>query len=355
MSVLEAVGKMPYDFSRPGCAAWNWPQSSPPTTSDDSTRLTRGGRLSAHSAGEVRAAPRAAGSGRRLHQARRRAAPLTVPAGAGARVEAAALGNALPGVVHQPAQAAEQPFVVGRPAKSETFPHGLRIHAHRDPQGQPDHRDAGEGPQRRRQQPQEGRLGDAAHVQHVPCRPVVLQDVGAHVVPVPLEVLPAPGDGLHREPVQRVPADVLVEERVPLRFGEAAAEPLGHLHGQHEERGVRPVERARVEGVVRAAVLVDPADRGVVAAHLTGCPDGERAVVDHSPYRVQRAEEALPALLEEARVLGDARAQLGVHVLHRSGPGGQEKASPVAEPAPGEGVGAERLGRSRVGRVRSGD
>jgi hypothetical protein len=49
----------------------------------------------------------------------------------------------------------------------------------------------------------------------------------------------------------------------------------------------------------------------VVAAHLERGPVGARAVVDDPADRVERAEQPLPALLEEPRVLLDAGAEPG--------------------------------------------
>ena len=56
---------------------------------------------------------------------------------------------------------------------------------------------------------------------------------------------------------------MFVEQLALFGFGQPAAEVLGHLDHQHEERGVRPVERLGVQRVVAAAGGVDALD-GVV-------------------------------------------------------------------------------------------
>jgi len=195
-----------------------------------------------------------------------------------------------------------------------------------------------------RQPRQERRLVELVELEDVPGRSVVFQHVGAHVLPVDLEVLPGLGNRPHAHVVHPVPLDVFGEQLPLLGFGDPAHEVVGDEDRAHEERRVRPVVGVRVERVIAAAAGVDALDVVVVTADLQRGLVRLRAVVDHPADRVQRAEQPLPPFPEELRVLLDARAQLGVHVLHRPGPQPDEQAAPVAEVLPGQRIRAERDG-----------
>ena len=140
---------------------------------------------------------------------------------------------------------------------------------------------------------------------------------------------------------------MLVEQLALLGLGQSAAEVLGGLDDEHEERGVRPVEGLGVQRVVAAALGVGALDGLVVALDLGAGLRGALAVVDHAHDRVDRPGDPLQRLAEQDRVLLDAGAELGVHVLHRADPDAQHARAEVAEVLPGQGVGAERIGGRR--------
>ena len=151
------------------------------------------------------------------------------------------------------------------------------------------------------------------------------------------------GHRAHAHPVHPVPLHVLVEQLVLLGFGQAAAEVLGGLDDQHEERGVRPVERLGIECVIAPAVGVDALDRLVVAPDLRAGLRGAVAVVDDAHDRVHRAGHALQRLAQQDRMVLDAGAEFGIHVLDRADPDAQHAGPHVAEVLPRQRIGAQRI------------
>ena len=241
-------------------------------------------------------------------------------------------------------QLAEQPqqhLVAGRPPHPGLLSHGGIEEPGRDPALGADHRLEHLVPQRRRHQ-HEARLGDADR-EDVAGRPVDLEVLTARPIPVLAELLPRARHRPHAHAVHPVPLDVFVEQLPPLRVGEAAAEVLGRLDDEHEERGVRPVERVRIERVVAAARRVDALDRGVVALDLRAGLGGSLTVVDHAHDRVHGAGDPLQRFLQQDRMVFHTRAECGVHVLDRADPHAEHAGADVAEVLPRQRVRTQRV------------
>ena len=153
------------------------------------------------------------------------------------------------------------------------------------------------------------------------------------------------GHRSHAHAVHPVPLHVLVEQLALLGLGQPAAEVLGGLDDQHEERGVGPVERLRMQRVIATAFGVDALDRLVVALDLLTGLRGAFAVVDDAHDRVHRARDALKRLAQQDGVVLDARTEFGIHVLDRTDPDAQHARAQVAEVLPRQRVGAEGVAR----------
>ncbi len=128
------------------------------------------------------------------------------------------------------------------------------------------------------------------------------------------------GTGSHAHAVHPVPLHVLVEQLALLGLGQAAAEVLGGLDDQHEEGGVGPVEGLGVQRVIATTFGVNALDRLVVALDLCAGLRGTIAVVDDAHDRVHRARHPLQGFAQQDRMVLDAGAELGVHVLDRADP-----------------------------------
>ena len=86
---------------------------------------------------------------------------------------------------------------------------------------------------------------------------------------------------------------MLVEQLALLGLGQAAAEVLGGLDDQHEERRVRPVEGLGVQRMIATAFGVDALDGLVKALDLLTGLRGAFAVVNHTHDRIHRARDPL--------------------------------------------------------------
>ena len=152
----------------------------------------------------------------------------------------------------------------------------------------------------------------------------------------------------HAHAVHPVPLHVLVEQLALFGLGQPAAEVLGGLDDQHEERGVRPVEGLGVQRVVATAVRVDALDGLVEALDLLTGLRGAVAVVDHTHDRIHRTRDPLQRFAQQDRVVFDAGAELWIHVLDRADPHAQHPGPQVAEVLPRQRVGAEWAGGTAV-------
>ena len=164
---------------------------------------------------------------------------------------------------------AEQPqhhFVARRPTHAGLFPHRRLEQSRRDPALARDKRFEQLVPHRRRHQ-HEFRLGNP-DLEDIQGGLIDLQLVAADPLPVLLKVLPRRRHRPHAHPVHPVPLHVFVEQLALFGLGQPAAEILGHLDHQHEEGGVRPVERLGIQRVVAAAGGVDAFDGVVVLLDL---------------------------------------------------------------------------------------
>ena len=170
-----------------------------------------------------------------------------------------------------------------------------------------------------------------------------------------LEVLPRVGHRSHAHAVHPVPLDVFVEQLALLGLGQAAAEVLGGLDDQHEERGVRPVEGVGVEGVVAPAVAVDALDRLVVA--LICAPVSAARLPSYTTPMIGYTDRATRCSGSRSRIEWSSTPAPSsrIHVLDRADPHAQHPGAQVAEVLPGQGVGAEGIGGGACprGRLRS--
>ena len=189
------------------------------------------------------------------------------------------------------AEEAQHHLVAGRPAHARALADGGVENPGRDPAlpGQPglEHLIPHRGGHQH-----EPRLGNPDG-EDVERGPVDLQFLGTLVLPIGLEVLPGLRNRPHAHAVHLVPLHVFVEQLALLGFGQPAAEILGGLDDQHEERRVCPVERLRVQCVIAAAVVIDALDGLVIPTDLGSGVCGAVAVVDHAHDRVHRARHAL--------------------------------------------------------------
>ena len=76
--------------------------------------------------------------------------------------------------------------------------------------------------------------------------------------------------------VHPIPLDVFVGQSALLRFGHAAAEPFGDMHGADQESGVCPVDAVKFQRVIAAACSVGALDGDVVVGYLSA--GGRRTV-----------------------------------------------------------------------------
>ena len=226
----------------------------------------------------------------------------------------------------------QQHLVARRPPHAGLLAHRRVEQARGDPSLRADHRLEQLIPDRRRHQ-HEPRLGDADG-EDVEGRAVDLQLVAALGVPVLAELLPGLGNRPHAHAVHPVPLHVLVEQLALLGLGQSAAEVFGGLDDQHEEGRVRPVERLGIQRVVAPALGVDALDGVVVALDLRAGLRGAITVVDHAHDRVDRAGHPLQRLAQQDRVIFDAGAEFGVHVLDRADPDAEHAGPQVAEVLP---------------------
>jgi len=86
---------------------------------------------------------------------------------------------------------------------------------------------------------------------------------------------------------------------------------------------------------------VDALDRLVIALDLLTCLRGALAVVDHTHDRIHRTGDTLQRFAEYCRVILDARAEFGIHVLDRADPYAEHAGPQIAEVLPRQRVGAK--------------